>query len=83
MEAAAEDGAAAVDVDYDLLPPVLDPVAAMKPDSPLARTRKEGEVSEIAGGGAHASVSKDEEEEADEDLSQNVSDKAHFRAGNM
>jgi len=82
-EGAAEDGAAAVDVDYDPLPPVLDPVAAMKPDSPLARTRKEGEVSEIAGGGAHASVSKDEEEEADEDLSQNVSDKAHFRAGNM
>ncbi len=83
-EAAAEDGVAMVDVDYDPLPPVLDPVAAMKPDSPLTRTRNEGEVSEIAGGGAHASVSKEEEEEADkEELSQNVSDKAHMHAGKM
>jgi len=83
-EAAAEDGAAAVDVDYDPLPPVLDPTAAMQPTSPLARTRKDGEVSEIAGGGAHATVEKDEEEEADkEELSPNVSDKAHFHAGNM
>src|SRR6266487_4786987 len=82
-EAAAEDGAAAVDVEYEVLPAVMDPVTAMKPDSPLARVQEKGEVSEIAGGGAHASVSKDEEEEADEDLSQNVSDKAHFRAGNM
>ncbi|HAT43934.1 MAG TPA: hypothetical protein DEV72_12410, partial [Ktedonobacter sp.] len=76
-EATAEDGAAAVDVDYDPLPPVLDPTAAMQPTSPLARTRKDGEVSEIAGGGAHATVEKDEEEEADkEELSPNVSDKA-------
>jgi CO/xanthine dehydrogenase Mo-binding subunit len=83
-EAAAEDGAAAVDVDYEPLQPVLDPIAAMQPASPLARTRKEGEVSEIAGGGAHATVAKDEEVEVEqEELSQNVSDKAHFHAGNM
>ncbi len=83
-EAAAEDGAAAVDVDYEPLQPVLDPIAAMQATSPLARTRKEGEVSEIAGGGAHATVAKDEEVEVEqEELSQNVSDKAHFHTGNM
>src|SRR6266571_1694750 len=83
-EAAAEDGAAAVDVDYELLDAVIDPVAAMQPGAPLARVRKEGEVSEIAGGEAHAAVAKEEEEEADkEELSQNVSDKAHFHGGDM
>jgi len=83
-EAAAQDGADAVDVDYEPLPPVLDPVAAMQPASPLARARKEGEVSEIAGGGAHAAVSQAEEVEGEEEeFSQNVSDKAHLHAGNM
>src|SRR5947209_18974612 len=82
-EGAAEDGAAAVDVDYDTLPAVIDPVAAMQPGSPEARTRKEGEVSEIAGGEAHAAVSKEEEEPDTEELSENVSDKAHFHLGNM
>src|SRR5712692_7575954 len=80
-EAAAEDGAAAVDIDYEPLTPVMDPLAAMQPASPPASTRKEGEVSEIAGGGAHAAVAKEEEHEHDkEELSQNVSDKAHFHA---
>ncbi len=75
-EAAAEDGVAAVDVDYESLPPVIDPVAAMQPGAPATRVRKEGEVSEIAGGEAHAAVSQDEEEEPDtEELSENVSDK--------
>ena len=83
-EAAAQDGADAVDVDYEPLPPVLDPVAAMQPASPFARARKEGEVSEIAGGGAHAAVSQAEEVEGEEEeFSQNVSDKAHLHAGNM
>src|SRR5437588_2365631 len=83
-EAAAEDGVAAVDVDYESLPPVIDPVAAMQPGAPATRVRKEGEVSEIAGGEAHAAVSQDEEEEPDtEALSENVSDKAHRHMGNM
>src|SRR5437763_1138002 len=67
-EGAAVDGAAAVDVDYEPLPAVLDPVAAMQPDAPHARTRNEGEGSVIAGGEAHAAVSKEEEEPAREDL---------------
>src|SRR5712692_2791159 len=82
-EGAAVDGAAAVDVDYEPLPAVIDPVAAMQPGAPEARTRKEGEVSEIAGGEAHAAVSKEEEEPDTEELSENVSDKAQFHLGNM
>jgi CO/xanthine dehydrogenase Mo-binding subunit len=83
-EAAAQDGVEAVDVEYEPLPVVLDPIEAMRPDSPLARTRKEGETSEIAGGGAHAAVSAGEEEETDtEELSQNVSDKIHLHQGNI
>lgn len=83
-EAAAEDGAEAVDVDYEPLAAVIDPLAAMQPDSPLARERKEGEVSEIAGGGAHAAVSREEETEEDqEELSPNVSDKAHLHMGDI
>jgi CO/xanthine dehydrogenase Mo-binding subunit len=83
-EAAAEDGVAAVDVDYELLPVVLDPLAALAPDSPLARSRSKDEVSEIAGGDAHAAVSKDEtEEEPKEELSQNVSDTTHFHLGDI
>src|SRR5205085_3682346 len=83
-EAAAEDGVAAVDVDYEPLPVVLDPLAALAPDSPLARSRSKDEVSEIAGGDAHAAVAKEEgEEEPKEDLSQNVSDRAHFHLGDI
>lgn len=83
-EAAAEDGASAVDVDYEPLDAVIDPLTAMQPGSPLARSRKEGETSEIAGGGAHATVSKEEESEPDtEELSQNVSDKAHLHMGDI
>ncbi|GCE49437.1 CO/xanthine dehydrogenase Mo-binding subunit [Thermosporothrix hazakensis] len=84
-EAAAEDGAAAVEVDYDPLPVVVDPEAALLPDAPLARSRSEDEVSEIAGGGAHAAVSDEgaEEEEEEEPLSQNVSDKAHIKKGDI
>jgi CO/xanthine dehydrogenase Mo-binding subunit len=84
-EAAAEDGAAAVDVDYDPLPVVIDPVAAMLPGSALARHRSADEISEIAGGGAHAAVSEDESQ-ADtekEELSENVSDTTHMRLGDI
>ncbi|MBA2677132.1 MAG: xanthine dehydrogenase family protein, partial [Ktedonobacteraceae bacterium] len=83
-EAAAEDGAAAVDVDYEPLPVVIDPISAMQPDSPIARPRKQNESSEIAGGGAHADVSDAEEDESEtEDLSQNVSDKTHVNVGDI
>jgi CO/xanthine dehydrogenase Mo-binding subunit len=83
-EAAAEDGVAAVDVDYEPLDVVMDPVAAMQPGAPLARVYVKETSSEIAGGGAHAAVSEDQVAEADlEEFSQNVSDKVHLHAGDM
>ncbi len=83
-EAAAQDGAAAVDVDYEPLPVIIDPVAALAVDAPLARSRVENEVSEIAGGGAHAAVASGEViEEQEEDLSKNVSDKTHLKFGDI
>lgn len=85
-EAAAEDGAAAVDVDYEELPVVMDPVAAILPASPRTRVTQ-GEVkSEIAGGGAHAAVPEDGEApqaEEEEELSPNVSDKGRLRMGDI
>ncbi len=83
-EAAAEDGAALVDVSYEPLPIVMDPIAGMEPGSPLARQQEKDDTSEIAGGGAHAAVSEDEEQEADqEELSPNVTDKAHYHHGDI
>ncbi|GCE16903.1 xanthine dehydrogenase family protein molybdopterin-binding subunit [Dictyobacter kobayashii] len=83
-EALAEDGAAAVDVDYDPLPVVIDPLAALQPDSPLTRPRSEDETSEIAGGGTHADVGTAQaEEEEQEELSLNVSDRVHMHSGDI
>ncbi|HLH63435.1 MAG TPA: xanthine dehydrogenase family protein molybdopterin-binding subunit [Ktedonobacteraceae bacterium] len=82
-EAVAEDGAAAVDVDYEQLPVVIDPITAMLPGAPRARLQENDTTSEIAGGGAHAAVAEDEVADTDEELSQNVSDKAHYHEGNM
>src|SRR6185437_12638728 len=73
----------AVDVDYELLPVVMDPVAGMQPDSPATRLQENDTSSEIAGGGAHAAVAEDEVVEESENLSQNVSDKAHFHEGDL
>ncbi|GCE24890.1 xanthine dehydrogenase [Dictyobacter alpinus] len=83
-EALAEDGAAAVDVDYEPLPVVIDLVAAMDPSSPLTRPRKEEEPSEIAGGGTHADVGTAQvEDEEQEKLSPNVTDRAHMHSGDI
>src|SRR5215471_8848369 len=83
-EGAAEDGVAAVDVEYEPLDVVVDPIAAMQPGSPLTRVFIKETSSEIAGGGAHAAVSEDQVAEADEEqLSQNVSDKVRMHAGDI
>ncbi len=83
-EEAALDGSQAVDVDYEILPAILDPVLAIQPDAPLARERNANEVSEIAGGGAHAEVSAGQDaEEEQEELSQNVSDRTHMHIGDI
>src|SRR5258708_13633581 len=73
-EALAEDGAAAVEVDYDPLPVVIDPEAAIRPDSPLARSHSE--ISATTGGGEHAVVQEEER-------SQNVSQTPPLRIGDI
>ncbi len=83
-EEAADDGVAAVDVDYEPLPVIVDPLEAMAVNAPLARTRSENESSEIAGGGAHAAVANDEVgDEPKEALSKNVSDTTHLKFGDI
>src|SRR5258707_6201207 len=83
-EAAAEDGTAAVEIDYEPLPVVLDPEAALLPGASLARTQSEVETSESAGAGAHAAISEGEVGEIEkEDLSQNVSERAHLKMGDI
>jgi CO/xanthine dehydrogenase Mo-binding subunit len=85
-EAAAEDGAALVDVEYEQLPAVTDVRAAMEPDAPLTRVVQPASKGEIAGGGAHASVPENKDEvasEAQENFSANVSDKVHLHRGDM
>jgi CO/xanthine dehydrogenase Mo-binding subunit len=70
-EAAAEDGAETVFVDYEPLPAVVELEAAMVPDAPLARLSEEeagGDLESI-----HAGVDKGQEDDAEE-LSGNVLD---------
>jgi CO/xanthine dehydrogenase Mo-binding subunit len=88
-EALAEDGAAAVEVDYDPLPAVIDPEAAIRPDSPLARSRSE--ITAVAGGGEHATVhgpmnwpsTRGSSGREGEELSQNVSQAPPIRMGDI
>lgn len=85
-EAAAEDGVAAVDVEYEILPAVVDPLTALLPDSPRTRVLQQEVKSEIAGGGAHAAVPEEEQSQSkadEEELSPNVSDKGRLRMGDM
>jgi aerobic carbon-monoxide dehydrogenase large subunit len=44
---AAADGAAAVEIDYEPLPVVTDPIKALQPDSPLVRPEKEKKSNHI------------------------------------
>jgi CO/xanthine dehydrogenase Mo-binding subunit len=80
-EASAVDGAAAVEVDYDPLPVVIDPGVAIRPDSPLARSR--GETPVIDGGGEHATVPQDGAEVEEEERSRNVSQAPPMRIGDI
>lgn len=88
-EAAAEDGVAAVDVEYTTLPVVMDMRAALLPGSPLTRVVQTEMKSEIAGGGTHAAVSEESEPsepgsgEEKEQLSLNVSSKGRLHMGDI
>ncbi|HEU5264807.1 MAG TPA: xanthine dehydrogenase family protein molybdopterin-binding subunit [Gaiellaceae bacterium] len=81
-EAAAEDGAEAVEVEYESLPAVVGLEAAMAPGAPLARLLEEAE-----GGGdlesIHAGVDEGEQEADEEQLSGNVVDTVNRRSGDV
>src|SRR6266699_1487091 len=58
-EAAAEDGAQAVEVEYEALSPAIDMLDALRPDSPVVRMRSDSNDEELAlhgaaGGGSEA-----------------------------
>jgi CO/xanthine dehydrogenase Mo-binding subunit len=80
-EAAAEDGAEAVAVEYESLPAVVGLEDAMVPGAPLARLVEEDE-----GGGdlesIHAGVDEGEQDADEEQLSGNVLDTVNRRSGN-
>jgi CO/xanthine dehydrogenase Mo-binding subunit len=63
-EAAAEDGAQAVQVEYEPQAPVVDPLAALAPDAPAVRARAEGDDEELAMHGAAASGGEEQKPQA-------------------
>ena len=82
-EAAAEDGAELVVVDYETLPAVVDVEAAMQPGAPLARTVEE---SEDEGGdleSIHAGVDHGQADDPHEELSGNVLDRITRERGEL
>lgn len=80
-EAAAEDGAELVGVDYEPLDAVVDVEAAMAPGAPLARRPAEesgGDLESI-----HAGVDHGQEDEQAEQLSANVLGRVHRADGDV
>src|SRR5712692_5970604 len=78
-EASAQDGADAVEVDYDPLPAVIDPEAATQPDSPPARSHR---PLEAADGEGHTGTPQDRQVEED-GLSSNVSQTRPLKMGDI
>jgi CO/xanthine dehydrogenase Mo-binding subunit len=63
-EAAAEDGAQAVEVEYEPAPPAIDPLEALRPDAPVVRLSKDGSEEELGMHGAAAGGSEVEAPQA-------------------
>jgi CO/xanthine dehydrogenase Mo-binding subunit len=63
-EAAAEDGAERVEVEYEPLAPTIDPLEAMRPDSPVVRTSLTDDEQELGEHGAAAGGSEQEKPQA-------------------
>ncbi|HYX49165.1 MAG TPA: molybdopterin cofactor-binding domain-containing protein, partial [Ktedonobacteraceae bacterium] len=80
-EASAEDGTAAVEVDYEPLPAVIDPEAAIRADSPL--TRSDNEKRAVAGEVGHTTVPQEGVKVEEEERSQNVSQTPPLRVGDI
>jgi CO/xanthine dehydrogenase Mo-binding subunit len=79
-EVLAQDGADAVEVNYELLPAVIDPEEAMLPASPLARTRRD--IKAASGGGGHSGIPQ-AVPVVEEKLSQNASATPPLRTGDI
>ncbi len=81
--AIAEDGADLVNVDYEPLKPVIDPLEAMKPGAPPVHPLLSRDLAD-AEAGMHAAVAQSEDTTADtEELSVNVASHPHFRRGDV
>src|SRR5260370_18656810 len=80
-EASAEDGAAAVEVDYEPLPAVIDPAAALRADSVPIRSNRE--TREVAEGSENVAVPQEEAKVEEEGRSQNVSQTPPVRVGDI
>lgn len=79
-EASAEDGAAILEVEYEPLPVVIDPEAAMRPDSPLARTDREFSTAAV---GSEHTIPQQGVPLGEEERSQNILQTSPVRAGNI
>lgn len=78
-EATAEDAADLVQVEYEAMPAVVDPLAAMRDDAPLVRPDRVQPVGEDAAAhGAATSTAR-----AGESKPKNVNSIAHYRRGNL
>lgn len=78
-EAAAEDGAERVRVDYEPLPALLDPLEAMRPQAPLVRHQRAAVSEEVQ---MHATVGGEQAAE-EETLPPNVSNRVHYQRGDV
>src|SRR3984893_9285181 len=63
-EAAAEDGVQVVEVDYEVLKPAIEPLAAMRADASVVRMRANGNDEELAMHGAAGGGSEQEQVQA-------------------
>ena len=78
-EAAAEDGAAAVQVEYEALEAVADIAAAMQADAPLVREQREANPEELAMHGAAPQGTQAD----DEPRAPNVASRIQFERGDV
>ncbi|MDP9366014.1 MAG: xanthine dehydrogenase family protein molybdopterin-binding subunit [Chloroflexota bacterium] len=80
-DAAAEDGALAVEIDYEPLPVLGTPEAAMAADAP--RVRETQQLGNDEEAGMHNADAAQQAEEDDEPLPPNVSNSIHFHRGDV
>ncbi|MFZ0216902.1 MAG: molybdopterin cofactor-binding domain-containing protein, partial [Candidatus Dormiibacterota bacterium] len=78
--AVAQDAAELVFVEYDLLPPVLDPLLAMEENAPLVHP--DGLHADEDMANVHAAVSTEDEDE-DVKTAPNVQERVHFHRGDV